>query len=72
MGAVKKTENTESRGAKITGFLRGVWGELKKVYWPGRRQVVVYTGVVLIAVAFVSILLWLVDSGLSALLSRIY
>ncbi len=72
MGAVKKTEAAPSKGAQMADFFRGVWSELKKVHWPGRKQVIAYTGVVLITVAFVSLLLWLVDSGLSAIMSRIY
>ncbi|MBI2874727.1 MAG: preprotein translocase subunit SecE [Firmicutes bacterium] len=50
--------------ARITGlvkFFREVRSELKKVLWPGRRETLVYTGVVIISVLFVSTLIWVVD-----------
>ena len=71
MGAVKKHEATQGRTDKAVDFLRGVWSELKKVHWPGRRQAIAYTGVVLIAVLFVALLLWIVDSGLSAIMAKL-
>jgi preprotein translocase subunit SecE len=48
-----------------------VLNELKKVHWPGRTQLIAYTGVVLFAVAFVAILVWLFDSGLSWVLDKL-
>ena len=42
-------------------------GELKKVDWPGRRQVMSATVVVLIACAVVGAYLWLVDEAFSRL-----
>lgn len=72
MGAVKKAENTQKPTEKTADYLRGVWGELKKVHWPNRKQLLTYTGVVFVSVAIVAFLLWIVDSGLSALLSRAF
>lgn len=71
MGAVKKSETTQGKTDRAVDFLRGVWSELKKVHWPGRRQLIAYTGVVLIAVLFVALLLWIVDSGLSAIMAKL-
>lgn len=71
MGAVKKPENTPKTTDKLVEYFRGVWSELKKVHWPSRKQVIAYTGVVLVTVAIISLLLWIVDSGLTALLSRV-
>ncbi len=45
--------------------------ELKKVYWPGRTQLIAYTGIVLLSVAFIAMLVWLFDSGLSWVLERL-
>ncbi len=57
-----------AKGEKI-GFLarlkrnyRGVTGELKKVHWPNKKELVSYTGVVLVSVVLVSIAIWVVDS----------
>jgi preprotein translocase subunit SecE len=38
--------------ARLRRFLREVVAELRKVHWPTRRQIVVYTFVVLVFVAF--------------------
>ncbi|GAA4940804.1 preprotein translocase subunit SecE [Actinomycetospora succinea] len=45
----------ESQGsvfARLRRFLREVVAELRKVHWPTRRQIVVYTFVVLVFVSF--------------------
>ena len=52
-------------------FIKGAYGELKKVHWPGRRELIIYTGVVVVTVLFVGVLLWLFDSFLSTVLGFI-
>ncbi len=52
-------------------FFQGAWAELKKVHWPTRAELVVYTTVVIGSVAVVALLIWIVDSILSLLLSHI-
>jgi preprotein translocase SecE subunit len=42
-------------------FIRESWGELKKVDWPNRSQVIQGTVVVIIACAVVGAYLWGVD-----------
>lgn len=56
---------------KMTGFLRGVKAELKKVSWPNRKQLLNHTSVVIGACALIAILVALVDQGLLKLLSLI-
>lgn len=46
-------------------FFREVWIEMKKVHWPTRQQLLVYTAVVLVAVGIFAVLTWIVDSGLT-------
>jgi preprotein translocase subunit SecE len=46
------------------GFVRESWGELKKVEWPNRAQVVQGTIVVIIACAIVGAYLWGIDKVL--------
>lgn len=70
MGAVKKPTNTSGQTEKASEYFRGVISELKKVQWPNRQQLLTYTGVVLLACAIVSALLWVVDSGLSFVLTK--
>lgn len=52
-------------------FLRGVWAELKKVHWPDKKQITVYTSVVLVSVFIIALVIWIVDSGLSFILQRL-
>jgi len=52
-------------------YFSGVINELKKVHWPGRPQLIGYTGVVLFSVALVALIIWLFDSGLSFLLEKL-
>lgn len=50
---------------KITGgisrFFRDVWAELKRVAWPSRRQLQIYTLVVIASVIVVSVILFVFD-----------
>lgn len=71
MGALKKPANTQRQTEKAAEYFSGVLSELKKVHWPSRRQLITYTGVVFFAVAIVSILMWIVDSGLSLALTQL-
>ncbi|TEB08903.1 preprotein translocase subunit SecE [Pelotomaculum propionicicum] len=55
----------------VQKFVKGTLNELKKVHWPTRREIIIYTAVVLVAVAFVGALIWLFDSVLSLILRQI-
>jgi preprotein translocase subunit SecE len=50
-----------NRFEQVKKFFKGVFSELKKVHWPNRREVIIYTIVVLVAVVFVGVLIWLFD-----------
>ena len=57
-------------GQKLTGtlantreFLHETRLEMKQVTWPAREDVISTTGVVLAAVAFFGLFLWIVDLG---------
>jgi len=52
-------------------YFSGVYNELKKVHWPGKNQLMGYTGVVLLAVALVAGIVWLFDTGLSFVLEKL-
>lgn len=69
--AVPATNNGEKFTDKAKRFFKGSYAEFKKVHWPNRKQLYVYTGVVLMSVLIVSVLIWIVDSGLSFILERI-
>jgi preprotein translocase subunit SecE len=47
--------------ARISLFYRQVIAELRKVIWPTRKQMITYTTVVLVFVAFMVALVYLLD-----------
>ncbi len=53
-------------------YLSEVSAELKKVYWPSRKETLAFTGVVLVVVAFVSVFLGVVDYILALFLGLIF
>ncbi|MGH3764871.1 MAG: preprotein translocase subunit SecE [Pseudonocardiaceae bacterium] len=72
-GTPGKDHPTRTRGAsdtkvaapaRLVRFLREVVSELTKVIWPSRRELVVYTSVVLVFVSFMVALVSLLDMGL--------
>lgn len=53
---------------KISGFLKSVVGEMRKVSWPKKQQLTRYTVVVLITVVFMAVYFGIVDYGISGLM----
>ncbi|MCQ2477709.1 MAG: preprotein translocase subunit SecE [Clostridia bacterium] len=70
-------EVSESKGAKKTiikrliSFLRDYKSEVKKIVWPGLKDIVKNTGIVLLMCLLVGILIWAADFGLGKLLDLI-
>ena len=65
--APKKEGNIFSRAWNaIKKFFKDVKGECKKVVWPDAKTVIKSTGVVLLCVAILGLIIWLIDTGLSA------
>ncbi len=60
-----------SRVADMQKFMREVQVEAKKVVWPERKETMQATLMVVVMVLFVSLFLWLVDSGLSWLVQKV-
>lgn len=48
-------------GKKIKGFIKDFKGETKKIVWPGAKEVIKSTGVVLLAVLIIGAGIWLAD-----------
>lgn len=68
----EKKPNIFSRiGSRIARFFREYRSEVKKVIWPTFPVVVRNTVVVLVLMAFVGVLIGLVDIGLSELLKLV-
>ena len=58
--------------ARIAIFFRQVVAELKKVVWPIRADLLRYTSVVLVFVAFVMAFVTLVDLGVGSLVAWVF
>ena len=82
-GSVKNGDAKSSKTAKKPGpsrnpftyvwnYLAQVVAELRKVIWPNRKQMVSYTSVVLVFLAFMVALIGGVDLGLAKLVTFIF
>ncbi len=74
-GRARRTKEKDRAKRKLfpetIRFFQSVWNELKKVHWPNRSEIIVHTAVVLSAVAFVALLIWIADSIFSRILELI-
>lgn len=75
--AERAARRTPPRGTKKqrTGprkFVKEAIAELKKVDWPGRREVATYATVVLIAVIFMGGLIFFMDLGFAKLIFGLF
>ena len=77
-GTAKKTAKKAADGPSrnpiifVWTFLKQVVAELRKVIWPNRKQMVNYTAVVLVFLAFMVALIGLVDLGLAKLVLLVF
>lgn len=63
--------STEAKEKKGLGtFLSEVRVELKKVHWPGKKELLNHTLTVIFTVTVISVLIYLIDSGLSLLVGK--
>ena len=70
----KKAADRPSRNpfAFVWNYLKQVVAELRKVIWPNRKQMINYTAVVLVFLAFMVALIGLVDFGLAKLVMLVF
>ena len=77
-GTAKKTAKRAADGPSrnpftfVWTFLQQVVAELRKVIWPNRKQMINYTVVVLVFLAFMVALIGLVDLGLAKLVMAVF
>ncbi len=57
---------------KIAKYFKESWGELKKVSWPKKDEVIHYTWIVIISTIVFAIVLGLVDIGIGQLMDLIF
>ncbi len=68
--AAKKSEPSKKRFNPIKTF-KDMWAELKKVTWPSRKELIRQSAVVIVFVLILTVLVGLMDAGLSALLKLV-
>ena len=56
---------------KIAEFFNEVKGELKKVSWPSRQEVIHSTSIVVVTIMLLASFLWLIDMGLQSVVSAV-
>jgi len=56
---------------KVAEFLQQVKAELQKVTWPTRKETYGSTVVVIVLVLMVAVFLWVIDTGLSAMIQAL-
>ena len=70
-GVPAEAARVERGRGGFLGFAHESWAELKKVDWPGQRQLISATVAVIVAVAVVGVFLWGADAVLSRLVRDI-
>jgi preprotein translocase subunit SecE len=53
---------------RITNYLKGVRGEVDRVSWPSRSEVISLTALILLLVVILTIYIWGVDTILQAVI----
>ena len=63
--------NEELQKVSLSQAIKETGSELKKVYWPTQEELKRYTIVTLVTVAFFSIAIYIIDSGLGFVISKL-
>lgn len=62
---------TSTQKGKVTSYFKGVKAEMKKVTWPTKKELLNYTGVVILISLIVALVVWVLDLGIHRILSWI-
>jgi preprotein translocase subunit SecE len=62
---------TGAKKGKVNTYFKGVKAEMKKVIWPTKKELVNYTGVVILISLIVGVVVWILDLGIHRVLSLI-
>jgi preprotein translocase subunit SecE len=68
----KPGEGTANPFVFVYNYLKQVVAEMRKVIWPNRKQMLTYTSVVLVFLAFMVALVGLTDLGLTKLVLLVF
>ena len=64
-------QKKQRKPGRIRKYFKEVGGELKKVTWPTKKELINYTGVVIVFVLVFAVVIGAMDWGLSSLLKLI-
>ena len=55
--------NAANTGAKVrfSNYLKGVRSEMRKVHWPNKKELINYTGVVILISLIVALIVYIID-----------
>jgi len=56
---------------RIKRYFRGMYQEMKRVHWPSRRDMMIYTAAVIGVSLIMSLIIYLLDSSVGALMGLI-
>ena len=59
---------SSAKKGKVSTYFRGVRAEMKKVIWPSKKELINYTGVVILISAIISIIVYILDIGIHEIL----
>jgi preprotein translocase subunit SecE len=62
---------TGAKKGRVSTYFKGVKAEMKKVIWPTKKELINYTGVVVLISAIVGLVVWVLDLGIHRVLSLI-
>ena len=68
--AVEKSEKL-SFFVRARRYVRNMVQEMKKVHWPGKRDLAVYTAVVIGVSLVIALFIYILDSGVGAIMGLI-
>jgi preprotein translocase subunit SecE len=67
---VSKTETVKKPG--LIDYFKHVRLEMKKVVWPTRKELVAYTGVVVLVCFVLGLAIWLFDTGITSAFKAVF
>ncbi|KAF0092701.1 MAG: preprotein translocase subunit SecE [Fusobacteria bacterium] len=67
----KKTQKPQKTNKEKTNIFKGMFGELKKVSWPTKKETFVYTVVVVVTVIVFTIMVGIYDVFLKTLIENL-
>ncbi len=71
MALQEQWDKVRDSGARSVNFVGEVWGEMKKVHWPTRKETYAATVIVLVVTIIVAIFLGVVDFAVSHMVQAI-